>query len=77
MAEVLKTFAHLFLALGGILLGCSLLLEMNFTWVCIGITGVAGAISMYILSGFCKIMEDTRDTLKRIEKLLDKENTQE
>ena len=70
MAEVLKTFAHLFLALGGILLGCSLLLEMDFIWVCIGITCVAGAISMYILSGFCKIMEDTRDTLKRIETLL-------
>lgn len=41
------------------------------------ICGFIFSIILFICGGFCKILEDSRDSLKRIEELLEKENNKE
>lgn len=76
MSDGFKGFSLVSLILGAILILVAFVSYNTMTLI-YGIIGIALAISLFILSCFLKIMEDTRDTLKRIEKLLDKENTQE
>ena len=40
----------------------------------ISLVGIVVSINLFIYGGFCKIIEDSRDSLKRIEELLEKEN---
>ena len=69
MSDGFKGFAWVLLILGVILFLTSFVSgnEMTFFF---GIAGIVTSIPLFISSGFCKIMEDTRDTLKRIETLL-------
>lgn len=76
MSEGFKGFGWVLLILGATLFLISLF-SGGETTLFLGIAGIVISIPLFISSGFLKIMEDTRDTLKRIEKLLDKENTQE
>lgn len=76
MSEGFKGFAWVFVILGGLFFILGLFWsEQSYAFY--GIVGMVTSIPLFISSGFCKIMEDTRDTLKRIEKLLDKENTED
>lgn len=76
MSDGFKAFSVVSLILGVILILVSFF-SLNSLTLVGGISGIVLSISLGIASGVVKIMEDTRDTLKRIEKLLDKENTQE
>lgn len=76
MSEGFKAFAVVSLILGAILI-LIYFFSGGYSTLAGGISGIVLAISLGIASGVVKIMEDTRDSLKRIEKLLDKENTQE
>ena len=76
MSEGFKGFAWVLLILGAMLFLISFV-SGGETTLFFGIAGIVTSIPLFIASGFCKIMEDTRDTLKRIEKLLDKENTED
>lgn len=76
MSEGFKSFGWVLLILGIILILISFT-SLDSVMLVGGISGIILSISFFIASGIVKIMEDTRDSLKRIEKLLDKENTEE
>ena len=69
MSEGFKGFAWVLLILGAMLFLISFV-SGGETTLFFGIAGIVTSIPLFIASGFCKIMEDTRDTLKRIETLL-------
>ena len=77
MAEKLKCWAWILLTFG------ALFIVMCFTglsfdgYIFLGISGVLCSIPLFIASGIVKIMESTRDTLYRIEELLEKEKSEE
>lgn len=76
MSDGFKGFACVLLVVGGFvtLLG---ILNSNPNLLVFGIASVVCSIPLFISSGICKIMEDTRDTLRRIETLMQNENNQE
>ena len=76
MSEGFRGFAWVLVILGGLftILGIFGYEEPYFFF---GIAGIATSIPLFISSGFCRIMEDTRDTLRRIETLMQNENNQE
>lgn len=76
MSDGFNGFGWVLLILGAILIFVSFTSSDSVILVG-GISGIILSISFFIASGIVKIMEDTRDSLKRIEKLLDKENTEE
>lgn len=76
MSDGLKGFSLVSLIVGVILVLVSFVSYNTLTLI-YGIIAIALSISLFILSCFIKIMEQTRDSLKHIEKLLEKENTQE
>lgn len=76
MSEGFKGFAWVLLILGAMLFLISLF-SGGETTLFFGIVGIVTSILLFIASGFCKIMEDTRDTLCRIEKLLEKDKSEE
>ena len=69
MSEGFKNFAAIIIGLSvigtviGFAGGFPYLLYISLAWILI-------SISLFICSGFCKILEDTRDSLKNIENLL-------
>ena len=69
MSDGFRGFAWVLVILGGLftILG---LFWSEGNYLIFGIAGIVTSITLFISSGFCKIMEDTRDTLKRIETLL-------
>lgn len=69
MSDGFKAFAVVSLVLGAILILVSFF-SLNSLTLVGGIAGIVLSICLGIASGFCKIMEDTRDTLGRIETLL-------
>ena len=77
MSDGFKGFGSVFAILGGF----SILLyffngieQLLFSGVC----GVVVGITFFVCASFCKILEDTRDALHRIEKILeDKDKTEE
>ena len=69
MSEGFKGFAWVSLMLGAILVLISFM-WYNENILPYGLFGIVMSIPLFISSGFCKIMEDTRDTLKQIETLL-------
>ena len=76
MSEGFKGFAWVLLILGAMLFLISFV-SGGETTLFFGIAGIVTSISLFIASGIVKIMEDTRDTLRRIENLLSRENTEE
>lgn len=73
MSEGFKGFAWVSLMLGVILVLISFM-WYNENILPYGLFGMVLSIPLFIASGFCKIMEDTRDTLKKIEEILNKSN---
>ena len=69
MSDGFKGFAWVLLILGTMLFLISFV-SGGETTLFFGIAGIVTSIPLFISSGFCKIMEDTRDTLKQIETLL-------
>lgn len=69
MSDGFNGFAWVSLFLGVILFLISMFTGGRVIFY-LGISGIAISIPLFISYGFCKIMEDTRDTLKRIETLL-------
>lgn len=69
MSEGFKGFAWVSLMLGAILVLISFM-WYNENILPYGLFGMVMSVPLFISYGFCKIMEDTRDTLKRIETLL-------
>lgn len=76
MSEGFKGFGWVLLILGAILIFVSFT-SLNSVTLVGGISGIILSISFFIASGIVKIMEDARDTLRRIENLLSRENTEE
>lgn len=76
MSEGFKGFGWVLFILGAILIFVSFT-SLDSVILVGGISGIILSISFFIASGIVKIMEETRDSLKRIEKLLDKENTED
>lgn len=73
MSEGFKGFAWVLLILGAMLFLISFV-SGGETILFFGIAGIVTSIPLFIASGFCKILEDTRDTLKIIEEILNKSN---
>ena len=76
MSEGFKGFAWVLFALGAFLILFGVF-NSNSNLLVFGMASAVCSIPLFISSGFCKIMEDTRDTLRRIETLLQNENNQE
>ena len=78
MAEKLKGWAWILLIFSGLfIVMCFTGLSFDGYILYLGISGGVGSISLFIASGIVKIMENTRDTLYRIEELLEKEKSEE
>ena len=78
MAEKLKGWAWILLTFGALFtVMCFTGLSFDGYILYLGISGVVGSIPLFIASGIVKIMENTRDTLYRIEELLEKEKSEE
>lgn len=73
MSEGFKGFAWVFVIFGGLFFILGLFWSEQ-SYVFYGIVGIVTSIPLFIASGFCKILEDTRDTLKNIEEILNKSN---
>ena len=69
MSDGFRGFAWVLLILGVILFLTSFV-SGNETTLLFGIAGIVTSIPLFISASFCGIMEDTRDTLHRIETLL-------
>lgn len=76
MSDGFKAWGSIFLIIGAIFASIGLFNGVLITLI-IGISGIVGGISFFISASFCKILEDTRDTLNRIERILEAENTEE
>ena len=75
MSEGFKGFGWVLLILGVILFLISFT-SLDSVMLVGGISGIILSISFFIASGIVKIMEDTRDTLHRIETLLQNQTEQ-
>lgn len=76
MSEALKGWAWVLMTFGVLfIVMCFFGYEGYFLYF--GITGVVGSIPLFIASGIVKIIEQQRDTLYRIEELLEKDKTEE
>ena len=69
MSDGFRGFAWVLVILGGLftILG---LFWSEGNYLIFGIAGIVTSIPLFISASFCRIMEDTRDTLHRIETLL-------
>ena len=76
MSEGFKGFGYVFAFLGVILIVFSSSWWGNDLMLISGIVGIVVGIIFFVNSAFIKILEDSRDTLKRIEKLLENEETE-
>lgn len=76
MSDGFKAWGSILLILGLIMAAVSLYMGDKANVIC-GLSGVAVGISFFINAAFCKILEDTRDTLKRIEDFMKNENKTE
>lgn len=76
MSDGFKGWSSIFAILGGLLFLLYIFSgneQLLFSAICGFVTG----ITFFVFSGFCKILEDTRDTLNRIEKILEDKNKTE
>lgn len=76
MSDGFKGWGSIFAILGGV----SIILYFfggNENFLFSGIGGVTVGITFFVYASFCKILEDTRDTLNRIEKILENQNKTE
>ena len=76
MSETLKGFGWVLLILGAFVAIMSYFSRSEFGFY-IGIVGFGVSFSLLIYAGFAKMLEDTRDTLNRIEKILENQNKTE
>lgn len=80
MGEKIKGFAWVLITFGGLFVVMEILspeIGGNNNLLMIGILAIFLAIPLLFFGGFCKIAEDTRDSLYRIEELLEKDKTEE
>lgn len=76
MSNGFKGWGSIFAILGGLLF-LFYLFSGSEQLLLSAISGVVVGITFFVCAGFCKILEDTRDTLNRIEKILENQTKTE